>query len=61
MGNVVTVVDVQKLEPMSLDHEFLKTDRTFPVFVEDIRVIDIQLIDKTRGSRGRVELSSVQL
>ena len=44
------VVDVVKLDPICPGSRvYLKTDRVFPVFVEDIRMIKIDLEDKTRG------------
>ena len=56
------VVDVQKLEPNAPGSKtFHKTDRIFPVFVEDIRMINVVMMDKSRGKaadqRGKYELS----
>ena len=52
-----------KLEPTSPGAKnFNKTDRTFPVFIEDIRMINIGLVNKSRArsadQRSRLELSS---
>ena len=57
------VIDIRKLEPTSPGADiFNKTDRTFPVFIEDIRMINIGLVNKLRArsadQRSRLELSS---
>ena len=55
---------MQKLEPNAPGSKtFPKTDRIFPVFVEDIRMINVVMMDKgiRRGKaadqRGKYELS----
>ena len=55
------VLDMTKLEPLSPSaRTFVKADRNWPVFDEDVRMIDIELVDKTRGrsadQRTRLEL-----
>ena len=57
------VIDIQKLEPTSPgSRTFVKSDRIFAVHVENICMINIKMIDKTRGrsadQRGRFELSA---
>ena len=52
---------MQKLEPNAPGSKtFHKTDRIFPVFVEDIRIIKVIMMNKSKGKaadqRGKYEL-----
>ena len=60
VGDVV--VDVQKLEPISPGSKiFLKADWIFPVFAEDIRMINIELDTRVgeRTQRVRARLDTI--
>ena len=44
-------LDVTKLEPISSGaRTFVKTDRNWPIFAKDVRMIDIEHTNKTRGT-----------